>query len=409
MRTCQMPANSLGYIFIKLYHDARNKLRIRRSLIGCEQYPAVALNGPEFSSIGKKLFAALLSFFEWISTPMTKKLALLLIGLLTIGALPDHDARADTAPVTATSGIVAAANNFLTTLNATQRAKVVYDFKDEQQRKRWSNFPTTMVQRGGLRMGDLTKTQRDAVLAILSAALSPQGYQKVMQITDGDEILRGSGGRGMFGRDEYYVSFLGQPSATQPWMIQFGGHHLGINITLVGERGTLAPSHTGAQPAIYTIEGKTVRPLGRETDKALALMSSLDEAQRKQATLGFQVRDLVLGPGRDGVTIQPEGIKGSALNDKQRDMLLDLASEWTGILNNAQAKAKMDEMRQSIADTWFAWSGPVDKNRAAYFRIQGPAVLIEYAPQSLGGDLLNHTHTIYRDPANDYGAKWWSH
>jgi hypothetical protein len=108
-----------------------------------------------------------------------------------------------------------------------------------------------------------------------------------------------------------------------------GGHHLGLNITFVGEQGTLAPSHTGAQPATYEIGGKTARPLGRETDKAFALLSSLDEAQRKQAVLGFQMHDLVLGPGRDGETIQPEGIKGSALTPKQREMLLDLAAEWT--------------------------------------------------------------------------------
>jgi hypothetical protein len=48
------------------------------------------------------------------------------------------------------------------------------------------------------------------------------------------------------------------------------------------QRGTLAPGHTGAQPATYEIEGKTVRPLGDETDKAFALLSSLNEAQRKQ-------------------------------------------------------------------------------------------------------------------------------
>ena len=36
-------------------------------------------------------------------------------------------------------------------------------------------------------------------------------------------------------------------------------------------------------------------------------------------------------------------------------------------------------------------------------RIQGPKVVIEYAPQGLGGDLTNHIHTMYRDPTNDYG------
>lgn len=309
----------------------------------------------------------------------------------------------------ATADIAAAGKKFLATLDDAQRGKVVFDFKDEAQRKRWSNLPTTMVKRAGLRMGDLTKAQRDAAMAVLAAALSPQGYEKVVQIVEGDEILRkeGGGGRPMFGRDEYYISFVGQPSAMEPWMIQFGGHHLGLNITLVGEHGTLTPSHTGSQPAIYELEGKTVRPLGREVDKAFGLVNSLDEAQRKQAVLGFEMHDLVLGPGRDGQTIQPEGIKGSALTEKQREMLLDLASEWTGIMHDAAAKAKMDEMKKNVAETWFAWSGPTEKGSAAYFRIQGPTVIIEYAPQRLGGDSTKHIHTIYRDPTNEYGAKWW--
>lgn len=211
----------------------------------------------------------------------------------------------------------------------------------------------------------------------------------------------------MFGHDEYYISFLGQPSATDPWMIQFGGHHLAINVTLVGDRGTLAPSHTAAQPATYELEGKTVRPLGHETDKAFELINSLDDAQRKQALIGSAMRDLVLGPGRDGQMIQPEGVKGSALSEAQREKLLDLASEWTGIQNDAVAKTKLAEMKQNLGETWFAWSGPTEKGSAAYFRIQGPTVFIEYAPQRLGGDPTNHIHTIYRDPTNDYGAKWW--
>lgn len=308
----------------------------------------------------------------------------------------------------ASAEIANAGKKFLATLDDVQRGKVVFDFKDDAQRKRWSNLPTSMVKRLGLRMGDLTKAQRDAAMAMLAAALSPQGYEKVVQIVEGDEVLRkeGGGGRPMFGRDEYYISFLGQPSEIDPWMIQFGGHHLGLNITLVGEHGTLTPSHTGAQPAIYELEGKTVRPLGRETDKAFALVNSLDESQRKQAVLGFQMHDLVLGPGRDGQTIQPEGIKGSALTEKQRDMLLDLASEWTGIMHDAVAKAKMDELKKNIAETWFAWSGPTEKGSAAYFRVQGPTVIIEYAPQRMGPDAIKHLHTIYRDPTNEYGKKW---
>jgi hypothetical protein len=379
-------------------------------------------------------------------TSMKRKLYLA-SALIFLGSVPAMNSVAQDSKATA-GKVAAMAASFFGTLDDTQRSNVVFDFKNEAQRKRWSNLPIGSVPRAGLRMGDLTQPQRDAVLAMLSAALSHDGYEKVMQIVEGDEVLKtGDGGRpggpggpggrrdgppggrrdgpppggpggpgerggpggggSQFGRDNYYVSILGQPSPTEPWMIQFGGHHLGLNITYAGKEATLAPSHTGAQPAIYQLEGKTVRPLGREVDKAFALVSSLDEAQRKQAILGVQMRDLVLGPGHDGQTIQPEGIKGSALTEKQREMMLDLAGEWTGIMNDAVAKAKMAQMKKDVAETWFAWSGPTEKDAAAYFRVQGPSVFIEYAPQRLGGDATKHIHTIYRDPANDYGVNWW--
>jgi len=342
---------------------------------------------------------------------MNKHISLVsLVLLLGSGFGIDSLTQTNLAPATPAAGVAAAANKFLATLDDTQRTKVAFAFDDETQRKNWSNLPTGIFRRAGLRLGDLTQPQRDAVLAVLKAALSPRGYEKVLQIVGGDEVLSktgGGSGRIRFGDDEYYVSFLGQPSISEPWMIQFGGHHLGLNITLARGQGTAAPSHTGAQPAIYEFEGKTVRPLGRETDKAFALLSSLDAAQRKQAILGVEMRDLVLGPGSDGQTIQPEGIKGAALTTKQRELLLDLASEWTGIMHDGAAKAKMDEMRKNVGETWFAWSGPTDKGSASYFRIQGPTVLIEYAPQRLGGDPTKHVHTIYRDPTNDYGTKWW--
>src|ERR1043166_4409712 len=51
---------------------------------------------------------------------------------------------------TATPRIVSAANGFLSTLDQKQRASVLFAFDDEKQRARWSNLPTTMVQRAGL-------------------------------------------------------------------------------------------------------------------------------------------------------------------------------------------------------------------------------------------------------------------
>ena len=306
------------------------------------------------------------------------------------------------------ANIVAGANAFLASLDDQQRSRVMFDFNDAAQRVKWSNLPTTMVPRAGLKMGELNAAQKKAATGLLETALSKRGYQKVMAIMDGEEQLKaGGGGRGgtMFGRDLFYISFLGKPSVKDPWMLQFGGHHLALNLTMVGREGVLTPSLTAAQPARYTVDGKTVRPLGAENDKAFGLINALDEGQRKQAILNYKVADLVLGPGQDGKTIQPEGIKASAMNASQQAMLLDLVSEWAAIVNDQAAAARMADIKAKMQDTWFAWSGPTTNGQPAYYRIQGPTLVIEYAPQPLGGDPTMHIHTIYRDPTNDYGKK----
>ena len=142
--------------------------------------------------------------------------------------------------------------------------------------------------------------------------------------------------------------------------------------------------------------------MGDENDKAFALINALSAEQRSQAVLGSRVADLVLGPGKDGQTIQPEGIRASALSAAQQTMLWDLVREWVGIMNDTFAEPRMAEIRAKLSDTYFAWSGPTTNGSAAYFRVQGPTLVIEYAPQNG----VDHIHTIYRDPTNDYGAKF---
>ena len=65
----------------------------------------------------------------------------------------------------------------------------------------------------------------------------------------------------------------------------------------------------------------------------------------------------------------------------------------------------MAQLRSDLDQTYFAWSGPTaaaaGQNISAYYRIQGPHLVIEFAPQR--DDPTGHVHTIYRDPTNDYG------
>src|SRR5882757_8304654 len=166
---------------------------------------------------------------------------------------------------TSTSRIVAAANTFLSTLDQTQRQAVLFAFDDEKQRARWSNLPTQVVHRGGTSLKEMTEAQRSAAMALVSSALSPKGYEKVQQILEGDEVNKNAERNNpIFGKDLYFFSILGTPSESDPWMLQFGGHHLALNITIAGEHGVLTPTLTGAQPSTYTSNGKTIRALAKE-------------------------------------------------------------------------------------------------------------------------------------------------
>ena len=206
----------------------------------------------------------------------------------------------------------------------------------------------------------------------------------------------------MFGADQYYLAIFGKPSAAEPWMVQFGGHHLGVNVTVIGKHFVLTPTHTGAQPALFKRDGKDVRPLGPESDAAFKLVAALDDKQRAQAVIGERPQgELLLGPGRDGRKIEPpQGVKGSALSADQQAMLLDVIGAWVNIVQPDTAKARMGQIKDKISETFFAWKGPTAQGSAVYFRVQGPTVVIEYAPQ--GG--TDHIHTVVRNPKDDYGA-----
>jgi hypothetical protein len=335
--------------------------------------------------------------------------------LLGVVSLPAVVGQRAAAPA---SRAVGAAEAFLATLDQSQRAKGVLPL-NEKTRVVWSNLPTGIrmqvgpTVRNGLKLGDLSASQQQAALAAVASVLSPVGYKKVLDIVNADQALEESAGPSRapnapvrFGRAEYYIAILGTPAPATRWILQFGGHHLAINVTVAGADSVLTPTHTGAQPATFQLNGETIRPLGRETDKAFTLMNTLDAAQQKQALLGYEVRNLVLGPGEDGKVIQPEGIRGSSLNPKQHEMLLSLMSEWVTILNDGAAAAKMKELQANLPETYFAWAGSTVNGKAAYFRVQGPTVLIEYAPQGANNaPSVDHIHTIYRDPTNDYGPK----
>ena len=145
----------------------------------------------------------------------------------------------------------------------------------------------------------------------MQATLSTEGYDRVRaEWAADDALLAQQGDGGGFGMNNYYIALIGAPSETDPWQWQWGGHHVTVNAT-IGHNLSLNPSFIGVQPATYT-DATATRSSHRRHRSRSARPGRL--ARRFAAERGGPRQhpiDLVLGPGQDGKTIQPEGLPGS--------------------------------------------------------------------------------------------------
>ena len=303
---------------------------------------------------------------------------------------------------------ITAVETLLTTLDEAQQKQMFFSFDNNDQRKRWSNLPTGIFERKGLRMGDLNKEQKEAIFKILQITLSKRGFQQVIDNMDSDELLKttsSSHRKLIFGEDEYYFSILGIPSLTSPWMWQFGGHHLAVNSTFFEEHITLSPTMTGGQPIYFQRQGKPVRQLAGDVDLSFTLINKLSPKQLEQAQISkHHIHTLISGPKATDVTPKKVGLCAADFNQEQKDIFIKLVLERVGILNETHTEIAMNKIKQQLDQTYFAWYGDTRKESPATYQIQGPSIIIEYSPQRNSSNPKDHIHAMYRDPSNDYGA-----
>ena len=256
-------------------------------------------------------------------------------------------------------------------------------------------------------LGALSKFQRANLQKLLAVLLSEEGINNVVvQLAAEDELVPDDPfGLMKYGSDYFSFAFLGTPSTSEHWMFQFGGHHLALNITVFGSHISFSPMLTGGQPLHVEHMGRDIFITHKETVAAQTLLESLTEDQRRLAIRGEQAIDLLLGPGQHGRIVEPEGIKGSDLTDAQKELLLGVIAARLGFMNEDDYAAKMTTVRAELDDTYFGWWGPEAVLGTAYFRVTGPSLVLEYSPQN-GEDRLDHVHSMYRDPSNDYGSAW---
>jgi hypothetical protein len=90
------------------------------------------------------------------------------------------------------------------------------------------------------------------------------------------------------------------------------------------------------------------------------------------------------------------------MNPDQRQLLQQLVGEFARRLRVELAEVDLKKIEAAGWDqVRFAWAGALQAGQGHYYRIQGPTFLVEFDNTQ---NNANHIHTVWRDPANDFGG-----
>ncbi|MFD8734139.1 DUF3500 domain-containing protein [Streptomyces sp. NPDC059618] len=279
--------------------------------------------------------------------------------------------------------VIRAARAFVASLTEEQRAATLYEV-DSDQWLDWTNVDSN--DRDGVALRDLTEKQYALGIGLLRASLSARGLRQAADIRKLNQFLgeyEGDTSKAL-NEDAYWFTVMGTPSATEAWGFQFEGHHLVVNYFVLGDQVVMTPTFMGSEPTKITYEGKKYHLFREETAAGLELLRSLDETQLAQAlsTAAKSGMDLIAGAGQDNAVIPYAGVKGSALDRRQRRLLLGLAEVYVGYQDEGHARVRLREIERHLDDTYFHWIGEHDDDSAFYYRVHSPVVLIEYDAES---------------------------
>ena len=304
-----------------------------------------------------------------------------------------------------------AAEAFLDSLSAEQRAKTLFPI-DTDEWRRWSNIHPTLM-RHGTPLFEMNDHQRDCAFALMRESLSQNGFEEALNVMHLNEtVLEMTGRLNEYGEDLYWLSIMGKPSSTEPWGWQWDGHHLIINYFILGDQVVVTPNFLGAEP-VHAKTGKYagLRIFQDDEERGLALARSFSAAQRAQAVIAPETSgDDFTTAFRDNLVLDYAGIRYEALSGGQHDLLLDVIGYHVARMHSGHADIKMKEVKDHLQETHFCWMGGIADDSTFYYRVQSPVIIIEFDHQR-GIAFREHTkpykdhiHVIIRTPnGNDYG------
>ncbi len=309
--------------------------------------------------------------------------------------------------------VVCLAEAFKATLSSTQLATVQLTYT-KANAARWSNLPEGLYRnRVGINWGSLSTTQLTAARALMAAVLvqnvTNEGFDEMEGNLVADDYLAANGGGSDYGRGNYYMAFLGTPSTSGLWELQFGGHHYTFANTYNGGKITgVTPSFRAVEPmASVTANNRTYQPVEQERQAFANMLAGLSSSEQVTAKLSSTFTDILLGPGQDGkFPATKSGVKVGDLDATKKALVLTAIKLYVNDLDSETAATVLAKYTSELDNTYIAYSGTgTMSTQNDYVRLDGPSVWIEYSSQ--GGIVIRntpHPHSVWRDHTSDYGG-----
>jgi hypothetical protein len=301
-----------------------------------------------------------------------------------------------------------AVGDFVKTLNASQKAEVMHPLSDTL-RFNWHFIPR---ERAGLNLKRMTEPQRKAAMRMVEVVLSDEGYTKIKEVIDLENVLRVLESRppNDTRRDPENYAFLvfGDPATKAPWGWRIEGHHISLHYTVVNGHVSFTPSFLGSNPGhvLIDVPQKGVRVLGDEEDMGYQLLNAFSADQRKKVILAEKAPYEIFTANQRRVSglNKMEGLAMKDMTSAQQALFKKLIGEY---LNRYHVTLKNQQMKQlevaGMGNIYFAWMGDTElkmgKGAGHYYRIHGPTLLIEF--DNTQND-ANHIHTVVRDLTDDF-------
>jgi hypothetical protein len=313
------------------------------------------------------------------------------------------------------SALTTRVKGFLSGLDLAQRKAASFAW-DSSTWRNWNYYGASGYVKPGLRLEQMSASQKDEAWALFNEVLSPFGLEKARNVMALQDVLMELGdGVGQRSTERFSVSVFGTPDAigpdttgpntTRTWGLRLEGHHLSLSFTVRdGNLVSVTPAAFAVRPnRVTTGKHAGLNTLKGEEQLARRIFADLSPKRQARALIrASHLSNILSDAGQERNHAKKVGLPFSEFTAGQQDLAWQLIETYA-VAPYAPSLASAQKARVRSGDPagiHFAWYGANERDKSFGYRLIGDTFVIE-----LGciDSEAQHIHPIYHDLGNVLG------